>query len=174
MIPTKLSKLEAAPNRTPATSTTAVNMATLPNYYNFWAYFYYYDSSGGAFNMHVFEALVAAHEEISNNELDRAVAGDDGCDPIGFWAIPRGSPAMVEGLRRAERGILEWGIQEWDDHGVLEEDELHDSGNVQGYGGVVLDMARFSVDGRGYYGNAGGLALDLPEISVGEEACDLH
>lgn len=134
-------------------ASVAFNPATAPEYYNLWAQFYSQDKFTGPYNPAALALLEAEHGEITTADIDGAIRGDDGTDPITFWNSASAPKAMQEIAQQHDKRIVEEKIRDW----KVEAEFTKRKG--KGKRGAAVRMP-VEVE-----------ALDVEEISVGEEAC---
>lgn len=130
-------------------STATVDAAMAPEYYNLWARYYGHDKFTGPYSPAALALLEAEHGEITTEDIDTAIHGDDGIDPISFWNTPTAPKAMRDIAQQHEKRMVEDKVRDW-----------------------MVDAAFARRKGKGKRGGAVAEveALDVGDIAVGEEA----
>lgn len=98
-----------------------VRTVMVPNYYNLWAEFYGEDRFSSPYDAAALARLEAEHGEITARDIDSAINGDDGIDPISFWNFAAAPKPMLEIAGQHEKQIVHDKVLGWNDDGVLEE-----------------------------------------------------
>lgn len=132
-----------------------VRTVTVPNYYNLWAEFYGEDRFSGPYDAAGLARLEAEHGEITAQDIDSAINGDDGIDPISFWNFAAAPKPMLEIARQHEKRMVDDKVLGWNDDGVLEEG-----------GGMELEDETTAVRNTDVVD-----VWVVDDIAFGEEAC---
>lgn len=103
---------------TPATTTlvrtvvTAAHTVILPSDYNVWAEIYGHNNFGGVYDADTL-GRIACENPITDEEIERAMLGDDDIDPVSFWNFPGSPEALLDIAQAHERQTRDNRIHEW-------------------------------------------------------------
>lgn len=148
-----------------------VNRVMVPDYYNVWAEFYGAERFGGPYDAAALAKLEAEHGAFTDEEIQRALNGDDGIDPISFWNFSGAPKPLFDIAQQHEKRILDDKVLEWIHQGAAQKDTAMESdGEDDGaMTGEVGDLGIDEEDAGAMDSEVGD--LDIDEVAFGEEAC---
>lgn len=127
----------------------------VPNYYKLWAEFYGADKFGGPCDAESLAKLEAEHGAFTEEEIQRALNGDDGIDPISSWNFDGAPKPLFDLAQEHERRMLDDKVRRWIDDEVSQEDTVMESEGEEDGGAMVSEVGD----------------LDVDDFAFGEEAC---
>lgn len=99
-----------------------VNIAMLPNYDAVWTELFGQRSFAIPWcDARTSDGPIGDYEgSITVEEIDRAMIGDDGIDPISFWKFPTAPKELFDLAHKEEKRILDDRIMAWEDRCFVE------------------------------------------------------